>query len=194
MAINIKVYKNKKQPDALKIKVGSPQKPKMMEILNLKARRNLRGDVMIFDHNDIDIVLTKDKKIITFAKDMFGEAIYETQNRLFRFLFEKGIIEYKSVQGGNFYASVEATLLESKDYKPVPHALYTIAKFIEKEKPSIEFERQFEREQEQRLSAPLPGEYTEFDPSKYHDDKKGSIMPGHMPYGISASTTYRVEE
>ena len=194
MAINIKVYKNKKQPDSLRIKVGAQEKPKMREILNLKARRNLRGDVMIFDHDDIDIVLTKDKRIITFAKDMFGEAIYETQSRLFKFLFDRGIIEYKSVQGGHFYASVEAKILESKDYKPIPHALYSIAKFIEKERPQIEFERSFEREQEQRLAEPLPDETTEFDPAKYHDDKKGSIQPGHQPYGISASTIYRVEE
>jgi len=193
MAINIKVYRNKKQPSSLRIKVGTPEK-KMVEVLNLKARRNLRGDVMIFDHNDIDIVLTKDRKIITFAKDMFGEAIYGTQNRLFKFLFERGIIEYSSVQGGNFYASVEADLLESKDYKSVPHALYTIAKFIEHEKPQIEFEVNFEKEQERRLAEPLPGEYTEFDPTKYHDKKKGSIMPGHMPFGISASTMYRAEE
>ncbi len=68
MAINIKVYKNKKQPDSLRIKVGAQEKPKMREILNLKARRNLRGDVMIFDHDDIDIVLTKDLTLVQSAQ------------------------------------------------------------------------------------------------------------------------------
>jgi hypothetical protein len=193
MTINIKVFKNKKQPDALRIKVDTSRGSKMVEVLDLQARRNLKGDVMIFDHNDIDIVVTKDSRIIAFAKDMFGEAIYETQNRLFKYLFEKGIIEYKSLQGGAFYASVEATILESKDYKPIPHALYVIAKFMKKERPQIDFEVNFEKEQENRLSEPLPGEYTEFDPAKYHDDKKGSIQPGHMPFGISAATTYRSE-
>ena len=193
MAINIKIFKNKKQSDSLRIKVNSATRPKMVEVIDLKARRNLRGDVMIFDHNDIDIVLTKDSKIITFAKDMFGEAIYETQNRFFKYLFEKGIIEYSTVRGGDFYASVEAQILESKDYKPIPHTLYVIGKFMEKERPQIEFEKNFEIEQEKRLSEPLPGEYTEFNPEKYHDDKKGSIQPGHMPFGISASTTYRSE-
>ena len=191
MAINIKVFKNKKRSDALRIKVSSPERPKVVETLDLKARRNLRGDVMIFDHNDIDIVITKDKRIITFAKEMFGEAIYETQNRLFKFLFERGIIDLKTVQGGDFYASVEADLLESTDYKPVPHALLTIAKFLDNERPQIDFEVAFEKEQDQRLAAPLPDESTDFDPQKYHREKKGSIQPGHMPFGISATTTYR---
>ena len=193
MAINIKVFKNKQSPDQIRIKVGAPEKPKVYEVLDLKARRNLRGDVMIFDHNDIDIVLTKDKKIVTFAKDMFGEAVYDTQNRLFKFLFERGIIDMNTVQGGDFYASVEATILESKDYKPIPHALLSVAKFIEQERPQIAFEERFEIEQEKRLSEPLPDETTDFDPDKYHDDKKGSIQPGHMPFGISATTTYRSE-
>ncbi len=191
MAINIRVFKNKKQTDSLRIKVSSPSQPNIAETLELKARRNLRGDVLIFDHNDIDIVLTKDKKIITFAKEMFGEAIYETQNRLFKFLFERGIIDLKTVQGGDFYASVEAEILESKDYKPIPHALLTIAKFLDIEKPQIDFEIAFEKEQERRLAAPLPDESTDFDPQKYHREKKGSIQPGHMPFGITATTTYR---
>ena len=191
MSINIKVFKNKQQPDSLRIKVGDQKKPKVYEVLDLKARRNLRGDVIIFDHNDIDIVLTKDSKIVTFAKEMFGEAVYDTQNRLFKFLFERGIIDLKTVQGGDFYASVEATILESKEYKPIPHALLSIAKFLKEEQPHIDFERRFEDEQEKSLSDPLPDETTDFDPDKYHEKKKGSIEPGHMPFGIQPSTAYR---
>ena len=54
------------------IKIGPEANAKKVR-LEIDASQALNGDVMIFDHDDIDIVLTKDKRIITFAKDMFGD-------------------------------------------------------------------------------------------------------------------------
>jgi len=193
MALNIKITSKKQKPDNIVIRIAKGGK-QVLETLHLKARKNLSGDIMIFDHDDIDIVLmTEKKKIVTFAKDFYGEEVYISQNRLFKFLFERGIISQETVQGGNVYASLEAKVLESKKYKPLPHALYTIAKFIEHERPRQEFEKAFDREQERRLSEPLPDESSEFDP-KRHNKKKGSIQPGWMPYGLSTAMVYRLEE
>ena len=58
----------------------------------------------------------------------------------------------------------------------------------------MDFERAFSQQEEDRLNQPPPGEYTEFDPEKYHSEKKGSINPGHQPYGISTAAVYRLEE
>jgi hypothetical protein len=36
----------------------------------MHARKNLNGDIMIFDHNNIDIVLMPEKKkVVAFAKE-----------------------------------------------------------------------------------------------------------------------------
>ena len=187
MPITIKVGQPEKQPEEIKIRVGEQKKDKSTQTsILLKARRTLDGNVMIFDHKDIDIiVMPKKKKIVTFAKELFGDQVYEAQDRLFKFLIKKGVIDYGSVQGGNIHSSMEAAILESKDYNSIQVTLFSIGKFIEEEKPYFEFEKAYDEDFEKRLSAPSPEESTEFDPEKYHDAEKGSIRPGIRPFGIA---------
>ena len=187
MPITIKVGQPEKQPEEIKIRVGEQKKDKSTQTsILLKARRTLDGNVMIFDHKDIDIiVMPKKKKIVTFAKELFGDQVYEAQDRLFKFLIKKGVVDYASVQGGNIHSSMEAAILESKDYNSIQVTLFSIGKFIEEEKPYFEFEKAYDEDFEKRLSAPSPEESTEFDPEKYHDAEKGSIRPGIRPFGIA---------
>jgi len=153
--------------------------------IKLNARRTLAGDVMIFDHDDIDIVLmTRKNKVVTFAKQSFGEQVYEAQDRLFKFLTKKGIIEHDSIQGGNIYSAMEARLQESEEYNVLQHALLCIEGFIAAELPYAEYEKAYELEQEKRLTEPLPDDSTEFDPDR-HSEKKGSVRP-MIQYGISS--------
>jgi len=178
---------------AIKIKIEKPTgtteapAPQVVEAsVELKARRSLSGDIMIFDHRDIDIVLmTEKKKVVAFAKEFFGEHVYEAQDRLFKFLARKGIISQESVQGGNIFYSMEASIQETKDYDIVQNTLFTIGKFIDTEKPIMAYDQAFEDEEEKRLSEPPPGEYTEFDP-ELHAAEKGSIKPKMQPYGVSS--------
>ena len=187
MAITIKVNKPEKQPEQIKIKVGEQKKDKPTQLsVVLQARRALDGNVMIFDHKDIDIVVMPGKKkIISFAKEVYGDAVYEAQDRLFKFLARKGVVGHETIQGGNIYSSMEAKILESKDYNPVQIALFSIGKFMEQEKPYFEFEKSFDEEFEKRLADPGPEDSTDFDPEKYHDAEKGSIRPGIRPFGIA---------
>ncbi len=56
----------------------------------MNARKNLNGDIMIFDHNNIDIViLPEKKKVVAFAKDLVSDEVYGAQNRLFDHLRKK---------------------------------------------------------------------------------------------------------
>tara|TARA_R100000664_G_C2736217_1_gene125634 strand:+ start:114 stop:692 length:579 start_codon:yes stop_codon:yes gene_type:complete len=187
MAITIKVNKPEKKPEQIKIKVGEQKKDKPTQLsVVLQARRTLDGNVMIFDHKDIDIVVMPGKKkIISFAKEVYGDAVYEAQDRLFKFLARKGVVGHETIQGGNIYSSMEAKILESKDYNSVQIALFSIGKFMEEEKPYFEFEKSFDEEFEKRLADPGPEESTDFDPEKYHDAEKGSIRPGIRPFGIA---------
>jgi hypothetical protein len=188
MAINIKVSQPKRE--VIRITVDEHDKPDASIKMDLKARRTLDGNVLIFDHKDIDIVLMPEKKkIVTFAKNILGDDVYEAQNRLFSYLFKKGIVSMDSVQGGNVYSSMEAKILESKDHNATQVALFSIGKFIESEKPYIEFEKAFEKAEEERLSDPGPEESTEFDADR-HDSQKGSLRPGMKPYGIAS--VYRI--
>ena len=189
MAINIKIGR-KEPPIKITIKTN-----KVEETIQLQARKSLNGDIMIYDHTDIDIiVMSEKKKILTFAKEYYGDHVFEAQNRLFKFLMKRGIIDYESVQGGNVYSSMEATIQESKQYNVVQHSLLAISRFLENERPLMEFEKAFEEAEEGRLNEPPPGEYTEWDPDTYHSEKKGSINRGQMPFGMSTAAVYRLEE
>ena len=78
-------------PISLKIIEGDA--PKIVT-LELKARKTLDGNIMIFDHHDMDIVLMPEKsKIVTFAKNDFSDMVYAAQDRLFEFLKRKGVVD-----------------------------------------------------------------------------------------------------
>jgi len=189
MAINITIGQ-KEPPITVTIKTN-----KVEETIQLRARKSLNGDIMIYDHTDIDIiVMPSKKKILTLAKEYYGDNVYEAQNRLFKFLMRRGVIDYESVQGGNVYSSMEATIQESKQYNEIQHTLLAVSRFLEEERPLLDFEKAFDDAEEGRLNEPPPGEYTEWDPNKYHSEKKGSINRGQMPFGMSTAAVYRLEE
>ena len=69
---------------SFKLEVDKPD-----AIVNLKARKTIAGDVIIYDHPDIDIVVSpKENKVFALAKKEFGDHIYATQSILFEFLSE----------------------------------------------------------------------------------------------------------
>jgi hypothetical protein len=180
MAITFKVAQEEPQAQVV-FKVGKEKKPQATVLLN--ARKSIDGNVMIFDHVDIDIVLvSKNKKIITFSKGRktTSDKVYKTQNRLFEFLTSRGLIEHSSIQGGNVYGSLEANFLESIDEKVNPFhvALFLIEKFMIKERPY--FADEFEEEEEYLLN-PSDEDSTELGEVP-HEEEKG-------PYGMT--TFYR---
>ncbi len=186
MAIKIVVGQEPQALEATQEEV-KPTQAKMF----MNARKALNGDIMIFDHKDIDIVLVLEKKkIMTFPKEILDDFIYETQDRLFKFLIKKGVVDPESIQGGNIHMSMEGKIFESEEHNSSQVALFTIGKFIEEERPYFEAIEAHERAEEERLLEPDPDESTEFDPEKYHDATKGSIRPGIRPYGIAG--IYRI--
>ena len=158
--------------------------PKSNIQLDLNIRKTLDGNLMILDHKDIDIVVfPKKSKVIAFAKEIMGDHVYDSQDRFFRFMTNKGVIDRDSIQGGNIYSSMEATIPSSEQYNMVENVVLTIGKFIEEERPYYEYERALEDEMEKRLSEPTPEESTEFDPNR-HAEKKGSLSRARV--GLTA--------
>ena len=79
-------------PEPVKVTI-KPKTPPPTVTLELNVRKSLSGDLMIFDHGDIDIVLSgKDKKITAFPKQTMTDFTYGAQNRLFAHLARKGIV------------------------------------------------------------------------------------------------------
>ena len=89
------------------------------------------------------------------------------------------------MQGGNVYASLEGKLPSTTKYNVVQHVLLGIAKFIEEEKPEMEFTKALQAAEEARLSDPDEIETTELGEIP-HEETKGSIRKGILPFGISS--------
>ena len=61
------------------IKVGKKANQKKVR-LELDLRRSMSGDLMIFDHGDIDIVLSPTKKkVVVFPKETMTDLVYGAQ-------------------------------------------------------------------------------------------------------------------
>ena len=121
------------------IKVGQFANEKKVT-LELDIRKSLSGDLMIFDHGDIDIVLSPaNNKVVAFPKDTMNDLVYGAQNRLMSFLNKRGVVVAESTQAGAFYGSVESTLQAPADEKvSAPKlALVNINEFIEEERPYL---------------------------------------------------------
>ncbi len=71
----------------------------------------------------------------------------------------------------------------------IEYVLYSLSKFFKKEMPFYADQKDFEKEEAERLLEPEPDEFTEFDPNR-HEENKGSLAPNMISTGIS--TIYRL--
>jgi len=175
---------------SVQVTIGKQSKPKKNPIrIELNIRKSLNGDVMVFDHGDIDIVISPGtNKVVTFAKENLSDVVYGAQNRLFTFLRKKGVIKPETVQAGNVYGSIEAVLQESIDenLSTAKVALLNVSKFIDEERPYFEFVDAMVAADEEALTDPDDSDSTELGDVP-HASEKGSIKKGYVrdPYALN---------
>tara|TARA_R110000824_G_scaffold261429_1_gene450047 strand:+ start:135 stop:659 length:525 start_codon:yes stop_codon:yes gene_type:complete len=163
---------------------------KKIEKILLKARKTIDGNIIVSDHPDMDIVVyMKNGKVVALPKEELDDEVYDSQNRLFKYLSRQGVISTESIQAGNLFMSMEAAIPEAIEGDKIQYVLYAISNFIEEEMPYYEDMKQFEEETEQNLLEPETDEYTELTPD-LHSDVKGSLPPRYQRYGIHS--IYRI--
>jgi len=168
------------EPD-LRVEISDDSSPIKFK---LNARKALNGDIMIFDHSDIDIVvMTEKKKVVAFAKDIMSDVVYGAESRLFEYLKRKGIVAFDSIQGGNVYGSLEAKIHESKDLDAVKMTLLNISKWMDGERPYFNSKKAHD---DMMLDATLDpdAEHSTELGEVPHEEEKGSILQHNMftPY------------
>lgn len=173
---------NVKVKPTINVEIVNSNKEKLNFKLNM--RKALNGDLMIFDHKDIDIiVMTEKKKVVAFAKDLMSEVVYGAESRLMEHLRKAGIIEYDSIQGGNVYGSLEGKLHEAKERDALKVTLYQISEWMKGEIPYIEATKGHDEEMEGAILNPDEDGSTELGEVP-HEEEKGSIHQHSMfaPY------------
>lgn len=183
---------------AIKVTINSPMQAEPKKVIkvaikgrqninysyNLNVREALNGDFLIFDHNDIDIVVLKqEKKIVAFAKDLMTETVYGAEARLFEYLRKKGVVKYDSIQGGNIYGSLEAQIIDSKEHDIYEASVVNIAEWLGSEKPMMDDARNYEDVLDDYYADPNDNETTELGEVP-HEEEKGSMAQRGMfaPY------------
>ena len=168
--------------ETVNIKIVDPNR-QMLEF-KLNMRRALNGDLMIFDHADIDIVvMLESNKIVAFAKDLMSEVVYGAESRLFDHLKKKGIVAFDSIQGGNVYGSLEAKILDSTELDSIKASLYEISQWMDEERPYFKSMEAYEEMMDDALVDPDAENSTELGKVP-QEVEKGSIRPDSMyaPY------------
>tara|TARA_A100001391_G_scaffold125164_1_gene85341 strand:- start:304 stop:837 length:534 start_codon:yes stop_codon:yes gene_type:complete len=163
----------------LKIKIEK-QPPPPQATVELRVRKTLSGNLLITDHVKMDIVIVpKEKKIVSFPKPDAGDGVYEHQRDLMNSLFQGGVIDLDSVQGGPAYGVLEGVIGEGKGVDPIQVALLEVEKFIKKTMSEM-------------IPAQVYDEYIEdrfTDPSDEDSTGLGEIPPEQdEPYRKSAGT------
>ena len=201
MAINVKFGSDPQpvmQDTSIGVKIDrspsigvSINNPFLHEIkFKLNIREASNGDLMIFDHPEIDIVvMVEKKKVVTFAKDLATDIVYGTSSRLMERLRTKGVIAYETIQGGNVYGSLEGQLLEMKNPEKedmlMPLVLNQISEWVESERPYFETVEDYDQMYDDELTKPDAEDSTELGEVPQAAEK-GGIRPyvfGAYPYG-----------
>ena len=182
----------------MEIKINTVPKPLTIEIdkpdaiVNLKARKTIAGDVMIYDHPDMDIVVSpRENKVFALAKKDFSDHVYATQSRLFDFLSKKGVVEASKVRGGNIFGSLEGPILVAEEAQkdkvdPLQIAMYAVAKFLHEEAPHVRGYKEYEDSFDKELVEPDEEETTELGKVP-HEPRQGTnnTYPGSTAaYGL----------
>jgi len=164
------------------------------EIKNLDMKRSLAGQIMVFNHIDMDIVLDEDAgKVTAYSKKDFGELVYKSQNRLFEYLFKKGVVMPETVKGSNVFGAIEANYpKESKVDNLTEIVLYNIAGFLESEGDYIKSFDYIEDLEDERILHPDKEDSTELGEVP-QAEKKGTINPGYPGYYYGLAGMYRYE-
>jgi len=174
VTIKVTVGETGEQPQA-----AAEQDSPVVTSVKMKMRRAMNGDIMVFDHADVDIVISPTtSKIVAFAKEAMSDLVYGAQDRLFSFLSKKGIVERASVQAGNVYGSMEGAILPGVDRDSFRMALVNISKWVDQERPYFEFVEKFGELAVDRYTDPSEEESTELGEVP-HGGTKGTLRPGY---------------
>jgi hypothetical protein len=166
---------------AIQIKVGETPKQeekKPQRTIKLNAKKALNGDIMVKDHPEIHIVVSrKNNKIITYPKNEIGDHTYHSQDDLFSYLADYGVVSHDAMQGGVILGSMEATIMqpsEGSTVDPIEVVLSKLYDYFQMEEPTFEMIDKFEQNEEDRLMH--PDVYTDLGDVP-QAEKKGSIDP-----------------
>ena len=118
----------------IKIKLTPPEKvvPPQAQV-ELKIKKTLEGNLLINDHDHMDIVVVPSKNtVLTLPKPHAEKDIFEFQRDFMHSLFKGGLINADAAQGGSRFGIIEAKFASQGDVDPLQSLLLHIENYIKK--------------------------------------------------------------
>ena len=167
------------------IRGAKDQEPVTKQISFQEARKSVNGDFMIFDHDLIDIVVSREKlRVSTFPKKVISEETYHIQEKLLDLLARSGVVDRGSIKSGAVHSSLEGNILKSVDEEisSFQLTLLEVFNFLQEEEPNIQSRELYKDRLHDFFLDPSEEDSTELGevPQK---EKKGSLDHMVRPYG-----------
>lgn len=167
------------------IRGAKDSEPVTKQIVFREAKKALNGDILIFDHDLVDIVVSKEKlKISVYPKKVVSEECIIVQDRLLSDLASIGVVDRGSIRGGSVFSSLEGSILKSSDESISSYqmALYEVYNFLQEEDVNIKSREAFKDKLQDFFLDPSEEDSTELGEVP-QDAKKGSLDHQVRPYG-----------
>jgi len=156
---------------------------------DVQISKTLGGDYLMKEHPEVNIVIIPSKqKFIVLPKDRQNQYVYNLQEKIMKFMADRGVISHDAISGGNIFGAIQATYPQQAPggEDPLQVVIYNLADFIEQERPSIAYAKAYEDEMEKQLLAPDVEATTELGEVP-QEPFKGSIPK----YGFPTRGVYR---
>ncbi len=168
----------------LKITLGNSAEEELptQATISLQIKKTLAGNILVDDHDKMSIVLVPSKmKIVTIPKPYAGEGIYDYQRDLMDSLFQGGVIDYDTIQGGTNFGVIEGTISKNEDVDPIQVTLLEVEKFIHKQTAAEMTATDYDHHIEDRFTDPTEEDSTAYgEIPPYQDTPEGA--DDSLPY------------
>jgi len=176
----------------IKIKLTKVEKPVQAEI-SLKISKTLDGNLIIDDHECIDIVVNPNEgKVITLPKPYAEKDVYDYQRDLMYFLFKGGVTEAAMPQGGLAFGMVETPyVVDNKaEVNSLQSVLYQISEYIKTTAGSEDAAKEYDKNIEDRFVDPEASETTELGEISPYEDNPEAYQIGDPTYSFAGYGYY----
>jgi len=175
------------------IRISLNKRTSVQTQIPLKISKTLDGNLIIDDHECMDIVVNPaEGRIITLPKPYAGKDVYEYQRDLMYFLFKGGITDAAHPTGGSAFGMVEASypVQSSIHINSLQTVLFLISEYIKKTAHDEARAEKYDKDIEDRFTDPPDSETTALGQIQPYEDTPGAYQTGDPTYTFAGYGYY----
>jgi len=179
-------------PITIKIGNAAEEKKPIQASISLQIKKTLDGNLIITDHEYLDIIISPaEGKITTLPKPAVERDVYDYQKELMNDLFQGGITQAAGPQGGPVFGMVETTYPIEGDVDTLQAVLYRIESFIQSTANDDKFAKEYDENIEDRFTDPNAQDSTKYgEIPPYQDTPEGRADSADPTYTFAGYGYY----